>query len=342
MQKNSQIFVFDKRDNYRKDNCRQNNYTKYSCNRINYNNENNSKCAKKAIRNIKYLMFTAILIIGAATMLSACGKNGKKNAGIDADTVHTEENAELDINFINVGKGDCILITFSDKVYMIDTGYEETAPEVIDFLVEKNIEKINIMIITHYDKDHVGGATQIIERFDVEKIYGPDYEGEGNKYAKFIKKIDKWGMNDKFVRITEKTDISVGDMQMVIYPPNEKSYEEENDYSLVTRIEYRQDTFLFAGDAEEARIEELLGNPMLDCDLLKLPHHGRLGLNNIQFIDEVNPEYAIITCEAEEDVSTSILYELEKLGARYYFNCNGNINCKSYGMGNIKVVQSQT
>lgn len=291
-------------------------------------------------------VFTVLLMIMVVCMMSSCGQKEKRNADIDTDMVNNKpdsrtknEENKLYVDFINVGKGDCAIIRINNHTYMIDTGYEDTAPDVISFLQDKGIIIIDGLIITHFDKDHVGGASQIISRFDIKKIFMPDYEGEGNKYKKFIKYLNKRNLNNIVTRVTEDINIDADGVKIDIYAPHMESYAEENDYSLVTKIIYKEDSFLFAGDAEETRIEELLDSPMLGSDVLKIPYHGILGKNNIQFIDEVNPKYSIITSDTEEDVSASIVYELENIGSEYYFNCNGNVSCISDGMGNISVHQ---
>lgn len=284
-------------------------------------------------------IFTVLLMIVVICMMSSCGKKEKRNADIDTDIVDNGEN-KLYVDFINVGKGDCAVIRIGRQTYIIDTGYEETAQDVISFLQKNKIKTIDGMIITHFDKDHVGGASQIISQFDVKEIYMPDYEGEGNKYKKFIKYLDKRNLNNIVIQVTQDINLEIGGVKIDIYAPHMESYAQENDYSLVTKITNKEDTFLFAGDAEETRIEELLGSPMLDSDVLKVPYHGILGKNNIQFIDEVSPKYSIITSDTEEDVSTSIIYELETIGSEYFFNCNGNVSCISDGTGNISVNQN--
>lgn len=286
-------------------------------------------------------IFTVLLIAMIVGMMCSCGQKENRSADIDTDIV--ENNTKQDklyVDFINVGKGDCIVIRINAHTYMIDTGYEETAQDVITFLQKEKVKTIDGMIITHFDKDHVGGASKIINQFDVKNIYMPDYEGEGNKYKKFIEYLNKRNLNNIVTKVTQDINLETEGVKIDIYAPHMESYKEENDYSLVTKIIYNEDSFLFAGDAEETRIDELLGNPMLKSDVLKVPYHGILKKNNIQFIDEVNPQYSIITSDTEEDVSTSIIYELENIGSEYYFNCNGNVSCISDGNGSISVYQN--
>lgn len=288
-------------------------------------------------KNYIWKMFIALLIAGMCLSISACSDTKKNhNADTDADITTTKS---VEVNFINVGKGDCILIRTGTHVMMIDTGYEETAPEVVQYLKENKIGVIDTMIITHYDKDHVGGASEIMRNVNVKSILMPDYEGEGNKYKKFMKYLDKNSKMNIVNYVTEDMSMEIDNVKLEIYPPQKDTYQTDNDYSLVIKLIHGQDSFLFPGDAEDARIDELLGNEMLQCDILKVPHHGVLGMNNIQFMEEANPQYAIFTSETEEAVSTSMIYALEQNGVQYYFNCYGNIDCISDGTGNIVINQ---
>lgn len=290
-------------------------------------------------RHIRFyltIFLTTLLCICSCIFLLSCSREKEKITGTGANIT---KNNYLVVDYLNVGKGDCILIQSKTHAYLIDTGYEETADEVTAFLESKNIKKLDGMIITHYDKDHIGGAKDIVKKFDVNVIYMPKYDGTGSKYQKFMDKLDKWDKLNLISYVTDKVSIEFDGITMDIYPARETFTEDDNNNSLVTKIVNNDDSFLFAGDIEDDRISELLGDSMIKADVLKVPYHGRLEDNTIQFVDEVAPEYAIITCESESEAAASLIYELEKLNVKYYFNCNGNIRCESDGTGNIKIEQ---
>lgn len=291
----------------------------------------------RTCENCIWKILVALLIIGVGMSISACSDSDKNsNADIDADVTKTKS---MEVEFINVGKGDCILVTTDKHVMMIDTGYNETSSDVIRYLQEKGIKKIDIMIITHYDKDHVGGASDIMDNIEVKAIYMPDYEGEGNKYKKFIKYLNNRNKMNIVNYVTKDISMDIEGVKLDLYPPKGKNYDTDNDYSIVVKLTNGMDSFLIPGDAEDKRIDELLGDEMLKCNVLKVPHHGVLGKNNIQFMEEAAPQYAIFTSDSEEDVSTSLIYALEQMDTKYFFNCNGNIICISKGDGNIVISQ---
>lgn len=287
-------------------------------------------------KNCIKIILVALSIIFICAFCNGCGKHNNDNAD-DSANITNDKNVTVD--FINVGKGDCMVIQWKSHTFIIDTGYEETSNEVMNFLNKNSITTIDGMIITHYDKDHVGGASDIVKNYNVKKIYMPDYVGEGNKYQKFMGKLEKWNKMDIVNYVTEDMSINIDEITLDLYPAKKSFYDKENNYSIITKLTFGEDTFLFAADAEAERIEELLGTPMLDSDVLKLPYHGNLEKYYIKFIDEVSPEYGVITSDTEGDVATSIIYELEALKTKYYYNCNGDIHCISDGKGNIKFEQ---
>lgn len=301
-------------------------------------NRNNRTLKRTKKLRIYGLIFVLCILISC--MLCACSISSKKSDKLGTDNNNVINSDSVKVNFINVGKGDCIIIRYGQYTYMIDTGYEETSDIVKEKLYEFGVKKINGMIITHFDKDHVGGAKDILKTYDVDNIYMPDYVGEGGKCEKFLSYLDKRNYWNKVNYVTEDMEISNGDLKFNILAPKETSYVLENDYSLITKLTFKEDSMLFAGDAEVVRIEEVLGNPLLDSDVFKVNYHGNLMYNSIQFIDEISPKYSIITSDTVADVSNSVVEELENVGSEYYFNCEGDIECVSDGTGNIQVNQN--
>lgn len=280
-------------------------------------------------------IFMALLSMFIVLCVQGCSMNTDDSVNI----AKKEVTGKLTIDFINVGKGDCSVIRTDNYCVMIDTGFEETSKDVIEFLNNEGIKTIDILIITHFDKDHVGGAIDIMDKINVLQIFMPDYEDSGNKYAKFMRYLNKKGKMGIVNYLTTDTRISADSATVDMYAPEKDEYKEENDYSIITKVTNRDKTYMFAGDAMEERINEVLGKTMLDCDILKVPYHGHLDKNTIQFIEEVSPDYAIVTCDKEEEVSTSIIYEFELLGTECYYSCNGNIKIEYDENGNLTVTQ---
>lgn len=181
-------------------------------------------------------------------------------------------NIFLKISFINIGQGDSTLITFKNKNYLIDTGgltYSDIAKNnLIPYFKRNRIYKIDEVFITHYDYDHYGALESLKANFNVKNIY--DYNNfEDKEYPFVLKDLNKY-RND---------------------------FEDENDKSLVLYFSFKEYSFLFMGDAS-SNIESLIlkDNPNLKSTYLKVGHHGSKTASSYEFINQINPKEAIISC----------------------------------------------
>lgn len=280
---------------------------------------------------IRKRILIAVMMMCLAIMAMSCVSRSKSE-----DSEHpTFERSAMYVDFIDVGKGDCILIRSGGTTFLIDTGYKNTSDTVVDYLKTQGITSLDGMIITHFDKDHVGGARDILKNFSVSKVYMPKYEDTGNRYAEFKEYVDE-NVPNIITYVTEDVTIHTGGMEILINPGNEISYKQENDYSLVTKITHGEDTYLFAGDAEKKRIKELLKEEFLSADVLKLPHHGGAEDNSMDFLDAVSPKYVLSTSLTEEDTDVTIKDKLSEMNAQIFYTCNGSVTCVSDGNRNYE------
>ena len=275
---------------------------------------------------LKQLWIFAVIVI---LVVSATGCENKKKT-IDPNSMM--------VYFINVGKGDCALLQFQNKNYLIDTGYEETADDVEKFLRDHNVVTIDGIILSHYDKYHVGGAADIIHNFTVKNIYMPDYIDSGNKYAEFMEKVELYGLQDTINYVKEDQTITEGKVTIDLFACKETYYEQENDYSIVAKVTYDKDTYLFTGDAEKARIKELLtyDGSTFKADVLKIPHHGGYNKKVDDFVELVAPKYEVSTSETEDTTEQELKDIMTENNITCYYTCNGTIVCESNGKGEYK------
>lgn len=244
----------------------------------------------------------------------------------------SKEEKNLKITFFNVGKGDAILIETENISMLIDAGYDDTAGVILDYLDQQEKSSLDYMVITHFDKDHVGGVDRVLEAVTVERILQPDYESDGGQYQEYQEMIKAENQQPELV--TDTLKLSFDGVECLIYPPQQQAYEEEdNDFSLVISMTYGQQRFLFAGDCEKERLEELLSQTEFDLkhDLLKVPHHGRKEKNSEEFLQAVSPEAAIITCSEEEPGDDKVRKILKQTGAQIFLTSEGTVTCFSDG-----------
>ena len=204
-------------------------------------------------------------------------------------------NPNMEILFLDVSQGDSILLHYPHNKYniLIDTGgnynYEISKNIIIPYLKSKGINKIDYLILTHGDYDHMGESINLIENFKVEKVIfncGPynDLEKE------LIKVLEKKKI--KYYSCIKELNID----NSKLYFLQTKEYDNENDNSSVIYFNYYNYKFLFMGDASTEREKDILEKYNLkDVDFLKVGHHGSNTSSSEEFINSINPKYSLIS-----------------------------------------------
>lgn len=271
----------------------------------------------------------ALAVAATALGLAGCGDGETPTPPISALPV----TGQLEVAFLKVGKADAIVATTPNCTMVIDTGESDDGGKVLDYLSKKGIETIDYLVITHFDRDHVGGAERILNFSNVREVYQPDYEGEREEYDAYVQALTDRGTPVKKLR-GEAVTLMMDDVQVTISPPQQASYEEEpdNDQSLVTRMQHGSKVLLLAGDAAVERLAELLqGDMNLRADLLKVPHHGNYNDNSRAFLSAVRPAYAVICDSKKNEADEKILQALGQMNTRVLRTKDGDILCVSDG-----------
>ena len=210
-------------------------------------------------------------------------------------------NKGLEITYIDVGQGDSIFIKFpNDKSnILIDTGGKVTygnlknnysvGKNIVDYLKSMGIRKLDYLIITHGDFDHMGDSLYLIDKFKVENVIFNC--GEFNALEKeLIKKLNKRKVNYCYCI----KELNIGKYKLDFL--NTKVYDNENDNSNVIYTEFNGYKFMFMGDAGIEKEKDILDKYNLaNIDVLKVGHHGSKTSSSKGFIDEIKPKYAIIS-----------------------------------------------
>ena len=230
---------------------------------------------------------------------------------------------DLRVDFYDMGKADAMLITTPDGTrILIDCGTNKGGKALAARFAREGIDSIDTLIITHYDKDHVGGADKILESLSVRQVVMPVYDKESKQHAQFMEALDaRPGIALHPMEIGSELSMQAGDgTQLRITAAHQSSYgaDEENDFSLCVRLTYGSTRFLFAGDAEAPRQAELMEEGSVACDVLKVPYHGRLVSTSEPFLTQANPQIAYITDSEDEPASEVLLALLHELGTQVY------------------------
>ncbi|MEG1633374.1 MAG: MBL fold metallo-hydrolase [Oscillospiraceae bacterium] len=209
----------------------------------------------------------------------------------------------LTVTLLKVGKADAIVLRSEGHAMVIDTGEEDDGEELVAFLENQGIHRVDALIITHFDRDHVGGADTLIEKMEVGQIYLPAYRGDSSDYLDFIAALSLKGLVPQ--ELTQAIEFDFMAARVLVEPP--PSYEtvggateNDNNFSLVTTVIHGDNRLLFAGDAEKQRIRGWLsGGTAAACDFLKMPHHGVYNTALNELLESVSPQYAVI-CSSEK------------------------------------------
>jgi beta-lactamase superfamily II metal-dependent hydrolase len=225
-----------------------------------------------------------------------------------------------------------------NHVTVIDTGLDEHGQELVDFLKDQGVSRIDNLIITHFDKDHVGGADYVVNNFDIGTVYTTYKSKESDDLDSYLAALSAKGLAETVV--TEEVSFEADGVSYDIYPPQSTAYEksQSNNSSLVIMVSVGDNNMLFAGDAEKDRINELLAMEDIQAEILKVPHHGRYEKNMAALVEKVSPEYAIITSGTIEPEDAEVMQILETAGVTTYLNREGNITI-TMSSDNISITQ---
>jgi len=240
----------------------------------------------------------------------------------ESESVYFNQDKELTIHFIDVGQADSTFIELPNgEEILIDTGNTGDAETIINYLESLNTDTIEYLILTHPHEDHIGSAKKIIESFHIGKIYVPDVSADTTLYKNTMAAIES--NNIPVVKV--KAGLNIIDelnLQFEVLAPQSMYYSEMNEYSIVTKLDYLDTSFLFTGDAESvSELEMIRSGYDLDSDLLKVGHHGGRTSSSKDFIQAVTPEYSIISSGKDNPYGhphKETLGRLSSVGSKIY------------------------
>lgn len=208
--------------------------------------------------------------------------------------------SELTVHFIDVGQGDAILIQCAGHAMLIDAGDNSKGTKVQLYLQKQGVEKLDFLMGTHPDADHIGGLDVIITKFECETVMMPEVTKDNATYRDVISAMEykNYQNTDPVVGM----EYELGDASFIIVAPNGNYENSYNNYSIGVLLIYGENRFLFTGDAEEEAEKDMLSNGIsLQADVLKVAHHGSSTSSGEVFLDAVAPKYAVISCGEGND-----------------------------------------
>lgn len=278
---------------------------------------------------MKKKLLAVLAFFAAVALLTFCS--------VHFSNKEKHERGDIGLYFFNAGDADAELIFSDDMAVLIDTGEKGFGSTILEFLDSYQIKKIDYMIITHFDKDHVGGAAEVLNNIEVEHVMQGNYPKESSEYSKYLKALESKNIEPE--TITKNKEFAIGGVRFVVDAPS-KEFEEKasNNSSLIVEAYYIENRFVFMGDAENARIQDYLSKTQLSgVDLIKMPYHGRTLALTDEMLDQLDPKNAIVSAAAEnEDKSTA--KSMFNYGTKAYYTYNGDIFVSTNG-DRLSIVQ---
>jgi competence protein ComEC len=280
---------------------------------------------KKSFSILFFLLFLNVLALSAVMYFSS---------------------AHLEVSFFNVGQGDSIFIeTPEGHQVLIDGG--PSYSEVLEGLSAEMPfwdKEIDLMILTHPESDHMTGLLSVLDSYKVDNILWTGIEKEGEKFETWKRMIGEEGANIYIARAGEK--IIMNDAVLEIFNPQEslkgKEFKESNDTAVVSKLIYKNSSFLFTGDISSKAEKGLFGYD-IDSDILKVAHHGSKYSTTEEFLKEASPLLAIIQVGKNSygHPTEEVLTRLDNSGIKVLRNdTNGDIKIVSDGI-NYKIITSK-
>lgn len=258
-------------------------------------------------------------------------------AAFDPQQADDDGSMPVKVHFFDVGQGDCTLISANGKNILIDAGENDQAERVVNYLKDQNIDKIDILIGTHPHSDHIGGMDAVVNQFSVGEIILPklsDTQTPTTKtYLDLLTAVADKGV--KVRRATPGDTIVIGGGKLEILGPLSE-YTDLNNMSVVSRFVYQNASFWIAGDcSKEAEADLLAQGKVTQTNVYKVSHHGSSTASSQKFLDQLQPNYCVISLGADNSYGhphKEVMNRLNKMNTTVYrTDLNGTVTAQTDG-----------
>lgn len=234
----------------------------------------------------------------------------------------------LTFHLIDVGQGDSMLLEMpNQKTILIDGGPPEAAMDLLTYLKKQNVSQIDLLVVTHPHIDHIGGLLPVMKKFPVQQIIDSGKIHSTKTYQEYIKYIiDEnipiiFAKQDQFIAIDPEVS-----MQILNIPEPNKTI---NESSLALHVEYEDVNLLLLADINQEQEKELVKKHHLSADIVKIAHHGSQTSTAMKFLQEVQPDVALISYALDNEFDhphQQVIDRLLKLNTKIYSTAlHGNI-----------------
>ena len=234
------------------------------------------------------------------------------------ETFAAENDSSFWVEYVDVGQGDCAIIQCDGHYMMIDGGPAKASSVVYTILKNKGIKNIDLMVATHPDADHIGGLSGALNYATAQTVLSPVKSHSTKTFASLDKYVKKQGLDFTMPYYGDTYELGSANVE-ILGPIYDNA--ESNNLSIVVKITYGDTSFLFMGDAEEEEESDVIRRYKdLECDVLKVGHHGSKSSTSNTLLKAVNPKYAVISVGSDNSYGHPTQEVLDKLS-----KCNTQI-----------------
>ena len=237
------------------------------------------------------------------------------------------------VEYIDVGQGDATLIQCDGHCMLIDGGPSDASSILYTILKQKNITSLDVVIATHPDADHIGGISGALNYASTDICYSPVTDHDTRQFKSLLRYLKRHGIAITVPQAGQSFELGTAKVDIIgpISAPDDS-----NNSSIVTKITYGDTVFLFTGDAEEDEEKAISrAGYSVDCDVLKVAHHGSAYSTKKAFLRKASPQIAVISCGKDNSYGHPTKEVLERLSAAgvelYRTDLQGDITVTSDG-----------
>ncbi len=244
-----------------------------------------------------------------------------------------EISSGLTITVLDVGQGDCILVQApGGRTMLVDgggtpgqhaSGYDIGREVVVPALMARRVKKIDVLVVTHPDEDHIGGLPAVVEAVPVGMVLDPMLPCDSGSYERLYEEIEERGITTHRATEGQRLNLGGGVSAEVLNPPDPRlagTGSDDNNNSVVLRLAYDGMSVLLTGDIDRVGAMRMARHgEAIQSTVLKVPHHGSAEPAVPEFVDAVRPELAVISVGADNPYghpTEEVLRELERVGAK--------------------------
>lgn len=289
---------------------------------------------KKSYLSFKFNAIIVAIFWAMLLMLSGCSLEWELDHPANSDSGSTTDSDRLRVIFLDVGQGASqLLISPSGKTMLIDAGNNDREQAMLDYLKQYGVTRLDIVIGTHPDADHIGGLDRVLDHIDVGEIYMPKIQANTKTFESLLLSIKNKGLKVKTAKAGLVLDWDDGIKVTMVGPVNVS--DSKNNMSAVVKVVYGNTSYLLTGDAERESEKDMIDSGAdLQADVLMIGHHGSKSSSTLSFLKKVSPQFGVIQVGDNNygHPTSAVLERLSKQGIEVYRNdLHGTVEIASDG-----------